>query len=80
MKFVENYIVAVVWKKYSLLQSLDTLATHQQLTDNAFYFQKPMNKFSISVVLDVDSCPAGHVKALIPTNICACSLTFMWSL
>lgn len=54
MRFVENYIVAVVWKKYSLLQTPDTLATHQQLTDNAFYFQKSMNKFSISVVLDVD--------------------------
>lgn len=80
MKFVVNHIVAVVWKKYSLLQSLDALAMHQQLTDNAFYFQKPMNKLSISVVLDVDSCPAGHVKALIPTHICACNLTFMWSL
>lgn len=54
MKLVQNYIVAIVWKKYSLLHSPDTLATHQQVTDNAFYFQESMNKFSISIVLDVD--------------------------
>lgn len=54
MKLVENYIAAVVWKKYSLLHSPDTLATHQRVTDNAFDFQESVNKFSISVVLDVD--------------------------